>query len=72
MSDLDLVTVRKKRKRPHYTFTLDPKVKLKFQDNCFLAGLDMSYTVNQMMTDFNKVYTNLQKAKTELKPKHNG
>lgn len=60
---------RKTRKRPHYTFTLDPAVKLKFQDNCFKSGLDMSDTINTMMRDFNIVFENLQKAKTELKPK---
>lgn len=59
----------KTRKRPHYTFTLDPEVKAEFQDNCYMADLDMSRTIEEMMIDFNKVYSNLQKAKTQLKAK---
>ncbi len=59
----------KLRERPHYTFTLLPEVKQEFQDNCYMADLEMSETIEQMMIDFNKVYNNLQKAKTQLKAK---
>lgn len=57
----------KVRKRPHFTFTFNPEIKQEFQDNCYMAGLDMSHTLEEMMIDFNKVYDNLQKARTQLK-----
>lgn len=45
---------KEKRKRPHSTFTLEPKIKLAFQNECYLAGLDMSNVIEIMMESFTK------------------